>query len=114
MWKSQFEGKEACNTNICFNNGSVRDLLGGIQRPLYTTTLSLGGSNDGGGTEVYQSMLNHSQASPRGIGGGPHSPSTFNSSAPRMYECIQKFFRFQCQKCKKIFKRVITNEIANA
>lgn len=87
----------------------VRDLLGGIQRPLYGTTLSQGGSNDG--TENLNTLQNYAQVSPRA---GPHSPSTLNSSGQNLYECIQKFFRFQCPKCKKIFKRVVTNEIANA
>lgn len=83
--------------------------------------MSLHGGSHDGANDTYHSMLTTSQNSSR----AGNSPSGIGFSTGVVYECIQKFFRYQCQKCKKTFKRkipsedsrclgMITNEIANA
>lgn len=35
----------------------------------------------------------------------------YNSGVP-MVECLQKFFRFRCSQCKKVYKKIVTNDIS--
>eukprot|EP00347_Sterkiella_histriomuscorum_P013759 403363479 len=104
VWKSQFDNKDLFKDIIANSSSTVRMPTGTGQNGRHSFSQV---SHDA--SEVaHQSSMHHSMTNTM-----QNNFSSQNKKCEQC-DCISKYYSFQCQKCSKTFKKVITSEVSSS